>query len=88
MVSQSARSCLQSQYLDEIDLGKGLVVAGLLDIKNGNDVLVVEVSKQLHLSQCSQAEHGMVEWRNLLDGHLLARGLVQRGAAAWLTTSP
>ena len=59
-------------YLDEVDLGEGLVVAGLLDVQDGNNVLVVEVSQQLHLTECSQAEHGVVEGGDLLDGDLLA----------------
>lgn len=67
-------------YLDEVDLSEGLVVSRLLDVENGNDVLVVEVPKQLHLTQRPQTEHGVVEGRDLLDGDLLARGLVQRRA--------
>jgi hypothetical protein len=67
---------LERAHLNQIDLGEGLVVAGLLDVENGNDVLVVEVSEQLHLSQRPQTEHGVVEGCDLLDGDLLARGLV------------
>jgi hypothetical protein len=67
-------------HLDEVDLSKCLIVARLLDVENGDDVLVVEVAQQLHLSQGSQAEHRVVEGSDLLDSHFLARGLVQRGA--------
>ena len=61
-----------SPYLDQIHLGEALVVPGLLDVENGDNVLVVEVAEQLHLSQCSQAEHGVVKGCDLLDGDLLA----------------
>jgi hypothetical protein len=30
-------------YLDQVDFGEGLVVSRLLDVENGDDVLVVEV---------------------------------------------
>jgi hypothetical protein len=41
---------------------------------------VVEISQQLHLSQCSETEHGMVKWSDLFDGYFLARRLMQRRA--------
>lgn len=65
-------------YLDKIDFIEGLNVPRFLDVEDGNNVLVVEVSEKLHLSQRSQAEHGVVERCDLLDGHLLARRLVYR----------
>ena len=37
-------------HLNQIDLGEGLVVSWLLDVEDGDDVLVVEVPQQLHLS--------------------------------------
>jgi hypothetical protein len=37
-------------HLDEVDLCESLVVSGLLDVEDGDDVLVVEVAEQLHLS--------------------------------------
>lgn len=40
---------------------------------------MVEVSKQLHLTQSTQAEHGVVEGGNLLDSDLLAGRFVQSG---------
>jgi hypothetical protein len=43
---------------------------------------VVEVPKQLHLAQRPQAEHGVVEGCDLLDGDLLAGRLVQRRAVS------
>jgi hypothetical protein len=58
-------------YLNQIDLSEGLVASWLLDIQYRYDILMVEVSKQLHLAKRSQTEHGMVEWGNLLDGNLL-----------------
>lgn len=63
-------------YLDQIDLIKCLVTPGLLNVKNTDDVLVVEVAQELHLTQGSQTEHGVVKGRDLLDGNLLARGLM------------
>ena len=42
---------------------------------------MVEVAKQLHLTKCSEAEHGVVERRDLLDGDLLAGWLVDSGAS-------
>ena len=59
-------------YLDQIHLSEALVVPRLLDVENGDDVLVIKVAEQLHLSQCSQAEHGVVKGCDLLDGDLLA----------------
>jgi hypothetical protein len=37
---------------------------------------MVEVAKEFHLTQGTETEHGVVERRNLLDGNLLARWLV------------
>lgn len=64
-------------YLNEIDLGEGFKIPRFLDIKDRDDVLVIEVSQQLHLAQGSQAEHGVVERGDFLDRNLLARGFVQ-----------
>ena len=65
------------ELLDEVDLSEGLVAARLLDVENGDDVFVIEVAEELHLTQRAQTEHGVVEGCDLLDGHLLARRLVQ-----------
>jgi hypothetical protein len=40
----------EEAYLDEIDFSETFVVPGLLNVKNGNNILVIEVSEQLHLS--------------------------------------
>jgi len=64
-------------YLDEVDLCESLEIPRSLDIQDGNDVLVVEISQQLHLSQRSQTEHGVIERGDLLDSDFLARRLVQ-----------
>ena len=64
-------------YLNQVDLGEGLVTSRLLDIKDGDNVLMVEIPEQLHLTESSKAEHGVVEGSNLLDCNLLARWLVQ-----------
>jgi len=41
---------------------------------------MIEVSEELHLTQCSQAEHGVIEGGDLLNGDLLPGGLVECGA--------
>lgn len=74
-------------YLDKVDLVEAIVASRLLDIKNGDNVFVVEVAQQLHLSQGSQTEHGVVEGGNLLDGHLLPGRLVNGRAAPMLLES-
>ena len=72
-----ARSSVRFSHLDEIHLGESLVVAGFLNVKDGNDIFMIEVAQKFHLSQCAEAEHGVVEWSDLLDGDFLARGLVK-----------
>jgi hypothetical protein len=37
-------------YLDEVDFGEAFIAPGFLNVKNGNYVLMIEVSEQLHLS--------------------------------------
>lgn len=74
-------------YLDKVDLVEAIIASRLLDIKDGDDVFVVEVAQQLHLSQCSQTEHGVVEGGNLLDSHLLPGRLVNGRAAPMLLES-
>lgn len=59
-------------YLNQIHFVKCLVITGLLDVEDRDDVLMVEVSKKLHLSEGSQTEHGVIERGNLLDSDLLA----------------
>lgn len=66
----------RSTYLNQINFVESLVVARSLDVQDGDNVFVVKVSQQLHFTQCTQAEHGVVEWCDLLDGNLLTRGLV------------
>lgn len=68
------------ELLNEIYLVEGLIVSGFLDIENTNDVLVVEVSKQLHFSEGTQTKHAVVEGGNLLDGDLLAGWFVKSRA--------
>lgn len=68
------------KYLNEIDLVEALVASRSLDVQDRNDILMVEVAQQLHLTESSQTEHGVVEGNNLLDRNLLTRGLVNRRA--------
>lgn len=69
-------------YLNQVDLVKRLITPWLLDIKNADDVLMVEVAQELHLSESSQAKHGVIEGGDLLNGDLLARRFVYRRAGA------
>lgn len=41
---------------------------------------MIEVSQKLHLAESPQAEHGVIEWSDLLDRDLLPRGFVERRA--------
>jgi len=61
----------KNTYLDEIDFGEGLIAAGFLNVEDRYNVLMVEVSQQLHLTQGSKAEHGVIEGRDLLDSDFL-----------------
>lgn len=71
---------IANAHLNQIHFIEALVVAGSLNIQDGDNVLVVEVAQELHLAECSQAKHGVVEWGNFFDGNLLARRLVDGGA--------
>lgn len=62
----------EGKYLNEVDLVKAVIASRLLDVKDGDDVFVVEIAQQLHLSQGSQTEHGVVEGGDFLDGNLLS----------------
>ena len=74
----------ENLYLDEIDFSECLQAAWLLDIENWNNVLVVEVAKEFHFAQSSEAEHGVIEGSNLLDGNFLSRGFMNGRAIKWL----
>ena len=63
-------------YLNEIDFVEALVIARLLNIQNADDVLMIEVTKQLHLPQGTQTEHAVIKGRDLLDRNSLSRGLM------------
>jgi len=88
MVQEIIARCHGLSYLNEIDLIEAVVAAGFLDIKDGYDVLVVEVPQQLHLSKSSQTEHGMIEGCNLLDRDLLARRFMDGRAVVRVFVSP
>jgi hypothetical protein len=62
----------KTAYLNEVDLGKAVVITRSLNIEDRNDVLVVEVSQQLHLTQSSKTKHGVVERGDFFDGDFLA----------------
>lgn len=67
---------LDRAHLDEIDFVERVIASGLLDIENRDNVFMVKVSKKLHFAKSSETKHGMIKRCNLLDGHLLARRLV------------
>jgi hypothetical protein len=75
--SLSPKGTISESYLDEIDLSECFIAPWLLDVKNRDDVFVVEVPEQLHLTQGSQAEHGVVEGGDLLDSNLLSGGFME-----------
>jgi hypothetical protein len=53
IVSHVMKGKVRGTNLDEVDFGKGLQAARLLDVEDRNDVLVVKVSEQLHLAKSS-----------------------------------
>lgn len=67
-----SRSFTGDKYLNEVDLVEAIIASRLLNVEDGDDVFVVEIAQQLHLSQSSQTEHGVVEGGDLLDGNLLS----------------
>ena len=67
-------------YLDEVHFKEVLVVARSLNIEDGDDVFVVEVSEKLHFAKCPQTKHGVIKRGNLFDRNLLPGRLVKCGA--------
>lgn len=61
-----------SSYLNQVHLREAFQVPRLLDIEYGDDVLVVEVAKKLHLSKRTETEHRVIERCDFLDSNLLA----------------
>lgn len=74
-------------YLDQINLVKRLITPWLLDVEDADDVLVVKVAQQLHLSESSQTKHGVVERSDFLNGDLLPGWFVYRRAGLPLVSS-
>lgn len=54
-------------YLNQIHFCKLIKRSGGEYIQDRDDILVIEMSDELDLSQCPQTEHGMVEWTDFLD---------------------
>lgn len=67
-------------HLDEVNLVEAVVTPRSLDVEDGNNVLMVEVAQQLHLSESTKTEHGVIKWGDLLDGYFLAGWFVDRRA--------
>ena len=59
------------ELLDEVDFLKVVEGCGSEDVKDGNDVLVVEMAEELDFAERPEAEHGVIERRNLLDRNFL-----------------
>jgi hypothetical protein len=49
------------EFLNQVDFCEAIVCFGLDDIKDGDDVLMIEPSKELDLAQCAKTEHRMVK---------------------------
>ena len=69
------------KFLDEVNFFERVVRDWLDDIEDRDDVLahslLGKILQQLELTQCAERKHGMVEWGDLLDGHLCTRGTVE-----------
>lgn len=69
-------------HLNEINLIECVIATGFLDVKDRDDVFVVEIAQQLHFSQGSETKHRVVERCDLLDGNFLPRRFVHCGTVA------
>lgn len=70
-ISEICCTYITFAYLNEIDLSKALVVTRLLNVEDRDDILMVEVAQQLHLSKSAEAEHRVIERRDLLYCYFL-----------------
>ena len=68
------------EFLDKVNLLKVVETRGPQDVENRDDVLVMEVTQQLYLAQCSQAEHRVIKGGDTLDRDLSLGGYVYGGA--------
>ena len=58
MVNRIQRRSLSiSTYLNKVHLREVLIIARLLNIEDRNDIFMVEVAEQFHLTQSSEAKH-------------------------------
>lgn len=69
------------EFLDEVNLFEIVETGGSQDVENRDDVLVMEVTQQLYLAQCSQAEHRVIKGGDTLDRNLPLGGYVYGGTA-------
>lgn len=63
-------------HLNQVHFAKGLEVPRPDNVKDRNDVLVVEMPEQLDLSEGPQTEHRVVKGCDALDGYAGLRWLV------------
>lgn len=64
------------QLLHQINLFETLQAPRPGDIEDIDDVLVLEVAEELDLAESAEAEHGVVEWGDFLDGDAVLGGEV------------
>jgi len=74
------------KLLNQVNFTEALIASWLLNVQDRNDVLMIEVTKQLHLTQGSQTEHGMIKRSDLLDSDLLTRRLMKGRADNSIST--
>jgi hypothetical protein len=61
------------ELLHEIDLLEIIDGGGLKDIEDRNNVLMMEMAKELNLAECAQTKHGVIKRCNSLNGDLSLR---------------
>lgn len=55
-------------HLNQINFVKPIICIRFDNVENTDDVFVIEMSQKLNLSQCSEAEHGVIKGSDALDG--------------------
>lgn len=73
---QGISATAQKSHLNQVHFAEGLEVTWPDNVKDRNDVLVVEMSEQLDLSEGPQTEHRVVKGCDALDGYAGLRWLV------------
>jgi len=66
--------------LYQVHLRKGFIIAWFLNVKDRDNVFMIEIAEQFHLPQSPETKHRMIEWGDFLDSDFLAGRLVKRRA--------